>query len=141
MPSALTEDDVVRAAGVLVAAFGATDTDAYFAAFAEDATFVFHAEPHRLEDRAAYEALWHSWLDAGWWVLECHSTDATVQVLGSVGVFSHDVRTTVRSPDGPETTQERETIVFARDGSGAVVAVHEHLSPAPLPAASAPEAP
>ncbi|MGQ1839216.1 YybH family protein [Kocuria turfanensis] len=139
MPAALTEDDVVRAAGALVAAFAATDTEAYFAAFAEDATFVFHTEPRRLEDRAAYEALWRSWLDAGWRVLECRSTAARVQVLGSVGVFTHDVRTTVRTPEGPETTHEQETIVFARRDSGSLLAVHEHLSPAVPPTTSAQE--
>ena len=108
MPAALTEDDVVRAAGALVAAFAATDTEAYFAAFAEDATFVFHTEPQRLEDRAAYEALWRSWLDAGWRVLECRSTAARVQVLGSVGVFTHDVRTATGSTPGELARRWRE---------------------------------
>ena len=139
MPAALPEDEVVRAADALVAAFAATDTEAYFAAFAADATFVFHTEPARLEDRAAYEALWRSWLDAGWRVLECRSSAARVQVLGSVGIFTHDVRTTVSTPDGPQTTQERETVVFARRGSGELLAVHEHLSPAAPPAPSAQE--
>ncbi|MBT2529304.1 hypothetical protein J7E91_28865 [Streptomyces sp. ISL-99] len=38
------EAEVRAAAANLVAAFGAHDTDRYFAAFAEDATFLFPAE-------------------------------------------------------------------------------------------------
>ena len=54
----LTDDVVLTAATALVAAFRATDTRAYFDSFAEDATFVFHTEQHRLDTRAAYEQLW-----------------------------------------------------------------------------------
>lgn len=135
----LTEDDVLRAAGTLVAAFAATDTEAYFAAFDEEATFVFHTEAQRLDSRGAYERAWRSWLTDGWEVLECRSTNARVQLLGPSAVFTHDVRTTTRTPGGEETALERETIVFARTGAGTVLAVHEHLSPAPQRAASTPE--
>ncbi|MBO9524430.1 MAG: nuclear transport factor 2 family protein [Nocardioidaceae bacterium] len=123
MPN-LTTEDVLEAADHLVAAFAATDTDAYFDCFAEDATFVFHPEPARLDDRAAYERLWATWLADGWKVLECESTARLVQLLGDVAVFSHDVRTV--TTDGE--THERETIVFTRQGER-VLAVHEHLSP------------
>ncbi|BBE24115.1 hypothetical protein MN0502_29980 [Arthrobacter sp. MN05-02] len=126
----LTKEDVLRAAVALVEAFRATDTQAYFACFAEDATFVFHTEDRRLASRAAYEQLWSTWLDAGWRVTDCSSSDRHVQLLGDVAVFTHDVRTTTETAGATETTRERETIVFRRS-AGTITAVHEHLSPAP----------
>ncbi|TIC79676.1 DUF4440 domain-containing protein [Nocardioides sp. GY 10113] len=133
----LSAAQVHEAADRLVAAFAATDTAAYFACFDEDATFVFHPEPARLGDRAAYETLWAEWLADGWRVESCVSSDRQVQLLGDVAVFTHDVRTTTSVPgDLPgdsarsqETVTERETIVFRRVGD-ALLAVHEHLSPA-----------
>ncbi|MHA7286969.1 YybH family protein [Arthrobacter sp. MDT3-44] len=126
----LTEEDVTRAAAVLVDAFRATDTRAYFDCFAEDATFVFSTEDRRLDSRGAYEQLWAEWLAAGWRVTACSSSNPRVQLLGDVAIFTHDVRTTTSTAGVPETTHERETIVFHRSG-GAVRAVHEHLSPVP----------
>src|SRR3954468_4014856 len=109
----LRSEDVLAAADRLVAAFAATDTEAYFACFAESATFVFHPEAERLDNRAAYEALWDGWLASGWRVEECHSSDRLVQVLGDSAVFSHRVHT-VTSADGERTSlDERESIVFA----------------------------
>jgi ketosteroid isomerase-like protein len=128
----LTEPAVLAAADDLVAAFAATDTAAYFAAFAPDATFCFHSEPARLDDRAAYEALWKSWLADGWRVVACESSDRLVQLVGDTAIFTHTVRTTVRpETDAPEESYtERETIVFTAGAEG-LLAVHEHLSPVP----------
>lgn len=126
----LTSEAVLQAADRLVAAFAATDTAAYFDSFSADATFVFYPEPARLDDRAAYERLWASWLDGGWRVESCASSERLVQVYGDTAVFSHTVDT-VTSVDGERTaTRERETIVFVR-ADDRIVAVHEHLSPAP----------
>lgn len=129
--SALTREEVQQAAATLVAAFAATDTDAYFGCFAPEASFVFHTEPDRLDDRAAYEQLWQDWLSAGWRVLSCASTNAAVQLCGEAAVFVHDVRTSTVTGAVVETTSERETIVFRRAADGSVTAVHEHLSPVP----------
>ncbi len=136
----VTLDDIERAAERLVGAFAATDTARYFASFAEDATFVFHTEARRLENRAAYESLWAGWIEDGWRVVSCTSSNPRIQLLGSAAVFTHDVETVTRTGDGPaETTRERETIVFHHSG-GSITAVHEHLSPlpadSPLPEAS-----
>lgn len=129
--NALTRQNVLDTADSLVEAFAAHDTEAYFACFAADATFVFYAEPERLEDRAAYEALWADWSGSGWRVESCDSTDRLVQIVGETAIFSHSVRT-LTSTDGVTTeTAERETIVFAREASGALLAVHEHLSARP----------
>lgn len=126
----MNQEDVLAAADELVAAFAATDTAAYFACFSPDATFVFHPEGSRLDSRAAYEAVWANWLDAGWRVVSCTSSHRLVQLFGDVAVFTHTVRTTT-SDGGVETTSdERETIVFTRDGDR-LLAVHEHLSPVP----------
>jgi uncharacterized protein (TIGR02246 family) len=119
---------VEAAASAIVDAFAATDADRYFGAFAPDATFVFHPEPRRLEDRAEYERLWAQWLAGGWRVTSCTSSDARVQVFDGGAVFSHTVDTSVQTADGAESYRERETIVFALDGDD-LVAVHEHLSP------------
>lgn len=119
---------VEAAASAIVAAFSATDRDRYFATFAPDATFVFHTEPARLDDRAQYERLWDEWVASGWRVLSCTSSDRRVQAMPGAAVFTHTVDTTVQTADGPESYRERETIVFALEGDE-LIAVHEHLSP------------
>lgn len=119
---------VEAAAAAIVDAFAATDTERYFAAFAPDATFIFHTEAARLDSRAAYEHIWAEWLESGWRVLSCASTDSRVQVFDGGGIFTHTVDTAVRTADGDESYRERETIVFTLQGDQ-LIAVHEHLSP------------
>ena len=124
-------EEVLTVAAALVEAFGSHDTAAYFAGFAADATFVFHTAERPLRSRAEYEALWASWeREDGFRVESCHSTDQQVQhVSDDVAVFTHRVATRVRTTDGVEEVDERETIVFARGVDQAWLAVHEHLSP------------
>lgn len=120
--------EIQQAADAVVDAFRANDGDAYFAAFAPDASFVFHPESARIDTRAAYLALWSSWIDAGWRVLDCTSHDALVQSAPGLGVFSHTVRTRVDNGDGTESSYtERESIVFRVSGDH-LLAIHEHLS-------------
>jgi ketosteroid isomerase-like protein len=125
-------DSVATAAEQLVAAFAAGRVDDYFACFADDATFVFHTTPERLESREAYRSLWRRWeTEDGFRVLSCTSSNQLVTPLGDdAAVFVHDVATRVSTAAGEEDLRERETIVFARRG-GRWLAVHEHLSPAP----------
>jgi ketosteroid isomerase-like protein len=125
-----TRENVLAAASAIVDAFAATDGERYFATFAPDATFVFHTEPARLGDRAAYERLWAEWVESGWRVRSCTSTDQLVQAFPGGAVFSHSVATEVQTGDGIEAYRERETIVFRSDAAG-LVAIHEHLSPLP----------
>ena len=134
-PETPSRDQVEAAASAIVDAFAATDGDRYFAAFAPVASFVFHSEPARLDDRAAYERLWAEWVEGGWRVVSCTSSDRHVQSFPGGAVFSHSVDTSVETPDGGESYRERETIVFRADGD-ALVAVHEHLSPMPAAAAA-----
>jgi ketosteroid isomerase-like protein len=127
-----TQDDVLDAAASVVAVFGSGDLDAYFASFAEDATFIFHGTDRVLTSRADYRAEWAEWERAeGFRVLECTSSEQRVQDLGDVAVFTHRVRTRVWSCGAEAELHERETIVFRRDRHGRWVAVHEHLSPDP----------
>ncbi len=128
-----TEQEVLDAAAALVRAFASGDSAAYFGCFAPEATFIFHTTAQRLGSRAAYEALWAQWVEQdGFAVLECESTGAAVIPLGAdAAVFAHDVRTVVEVGGERETLHERESIVFVRR-SGGWLAVHEHLSPAPL---------
>ncbi|UOE44102.1 YybH family protein [Agromyces larvae] len=138
--------EVRRAAAEIVDAFAATDGDRYFAAFSPDATFLFHTEPTRLDDRAAYERLWREWVESGWRVRSCESSGSRVQTFPGGAVFTHDVATSVDTGDGAvESYRERETIVFRvadadtdtdtdpddAAAGHALTAVHEHLSPAP----------
>ena len=126
----LTRDQVMAASDKLVAAFAATDTAAYFDCFSSDATFIFHPEPARLNDRSAYENLWASWLADGWRVVSCESSDRLVQIYGNTAVFSHTVDTVTAVGAERTSSRERESIVYVRDGDR-VIAVHEHLSPDP----------
>ena len=127
------EQEVLAAGDALVRAFAGGDSAAYFACFAPEATFVFHTTPQRLGSRAAYEALWEKWVtEDGFRVISCTSTDPVVQVLGpDAAVFAHDVATVVEVGGGREQLSERESIVFARRDD-VWMAVHEHLSLAPL---------
>lgn len=128
-----TRDEVLNAAGRLVAAFASHDTTAYFASFAPDATFVFHTHEVPLGNRAAYHELWTAWERDGFRVLSCSSSEQQVQVLGvDAAVFSHRVHTVLRTGDAQESVDERETIVFRRQADGEWLAVHEHLSPTAL---------
>lgn len=126
--------EVQSAADVLIAAFARSDREAYFDCFAEDATFLFHTTPGRLDSRAAYERLWDQWVVGdGFRVVSCESSSPAVQVIspaGDTAVFSHRVRTVVETRAGQETVAERETIVFVRDATK-WWAIHEHLSPDP----------
>ena len=125
------ERQVAAAAAAIVTAFGSHDFEAYFAGFADDASFIFHTTPERLESREAYERLWREWeRSAGFRVIGCSSTNGRVQVYGDVGVFVHDVETTLQMDGEQSTVSERETIVF-HHRAGAWLAVHEHLSPQP----------
>ena len=123
---------VLAAADACIAAFGAHDRDAYFACFSPDATFIFHTTPGVLTSRAAWEAEWDRLVaEHGFRVLACRSTDRRVQLVGEVAVFSHRVLTRSTSTDGVVESDERETIVFRRNGGGTWIAFHEHLSPTP----------
>ncbi|WP_449283778.1 YybH family protein [Leucobacter sp.] len=135
------EGAVLAAADAIIDAFAATDTEAYFAGFSEDAAFVFHPEAARLNSRAEYEALWAGWLADGWRVTSCESSDRLVQAFPGGAVFSHTVATSIDSADGPDSYVERESIVFRADEAGRLVAIHEHLSTVPDPVSSDPTAP
>jgi uncharacterized protein (TIGR02246 family) len=127
-----TEDEVRRAADALVSAFGRSDLDAYFACFADDATFLFHTTDRLLRSTDEYRQEWVRWAaEDGFRVLGCDTTDTVVQVVGDTAVLTHRVRTTVTTHQGRSELHERETIVFARQDDGRWLAVHEHLSPAP----------
>jgi uncharacterized protein (TIGR02246 family) len=126
------EADVRAAAERLVAAFGSGRLDDYFACFADDASFVFYTTPQRLQSVAAYRQLWDQWVrEDGFRVTGCASTGVRIQLLGDVAIMVHDVGTDVVTHAGAETLRERETIVFAHQGDGRWLAVHEHLSPVP----------
>jgi ketosteroid isomerase-like protein len=117
----------LRAAADLVAAFGSHDTRRYFDAFAPEATFLFHAEPALVPNRAAYEAMWADWERDGFRVLSCRSVEPRVDlVTDDVAVFTHGVRTRLAGVEDEQ--RERETIIFRRGPEGRWLGVHEHLS-------------
>ena len=119
--------EVGNAADALVKAFGSHDRDAYFEAFAPEATFVFHPSPERLESRADYQREWAAWEFDGFHVESCESLERRIDLITpDVAVMSHRVRTRLAGVE--ETQRERETIVFRRSADGTWLAVHEHLS-------------
>ncbi len=127
-----SEPKVLDAAAALVAAFASGDLEAYFACFADHASFVFHSTPQLIESVDDYRRLWASWQrDEDFRVVSCESSARRVQSLGSVAVFTHRVRTRVASVAGEVELHERETIVFEQQPDGRWLAVHEHLSPDP----------
>ena len=134
----MSTHEVLQAAADLVAAFARNDRAAYFGAFTTDASFVFYTLPQPLLSRDAYQALWDSWRrDEGFEVLSCTSSNAFVSLQGDVAIFMHDVATELRMNGEQFKSQERETIVFKRQGLGAEqqeglwLACHEHLSAMP----------
>ena len=130
MPSADIAD-VLSAARRLVEAFGAHRREDYFACFALDATFIFYTTPSVLGSRAVYEAEFRRWEEDGFRVFDCDSRDQLVQLAGDIAVFTHRVATRALSGGEEVITDERETIVFRREGDGRWLAIHEHLSPTP----------
>ncbi len=128
MTSTDTRHDAVQhAAQALIDAFASNNTDAYFAAFAEDATFLFHTLPAPLLSRAAYRDVWAGWQADGFAVLGCQSRNAHICLQGETAIFMHDVDTHVRFGDQESHSSERETIVFRQYGAR-WLACHEHLS-------------
>jgi len=125
-------EQVLEAARQLVAAFAANDGAAYFAAFSDDASFVFHSCEQPLLSRAAYRELWESWRrEDDFQVLECLSSNPFVSLHGEVAIFIHDVATRLRIQGEESRNLERETIVFRQHTSGRWLACHEHLSALP----------
>jgi len=126
-----SEGGVLAAAARLVDAFSRHDTDAYFSAFATDASFIFHNLDRVLTSRDAYRAEWQLWeVRDGFRVRSCRSLDKNVQMAGDTAVFTHTVETDVSFGGEPSTNRERETIVF-RWQDGTWIAFHEHLSVLP----------
>jgi ketosteroid isomerase-like protein len=130
-------DQVLKAAAELVSAFARNDREAYFGAFSADASFVFHTLEQPLLSRDAYQSLWDNWRrEDGFEVLSCTSSNAFVSLQGDVAVFIHDVATELRMQGEQLFSQERETILFKKQGireqeEGRWLACHEHLSAMP----------
>ncbi|MEK8081956.1 YybH family protein [Pseudomonas sp. XK-1] len=120
---------VLQAAAELVSAFANNDSARYFAAFSEDATFVFHSCDEVLANLDAYRQRWASWQTEGFTVLACTSSAPLLTLHGDSAIFIHDVSTHVRIAGNDLHSRERETIVFRRQpDSDRWLACHEHLS-------------
>jgi ketosteroid isomerase-like protein len=119
----------LQAAAALVTAFASNDSAAYFAAFSEDASFVFHSCATVLPDLDAYRRLWATWQAEGFVVLACSSSKPLLSLQGDCAIFIHEVSTHLRIAGTELHSQERETIVFRRQpDSRRWLACHEHLS-------------
>lgn len=124
------KEHVQQAASELINAFASNNSDAYFAAFSEDATFLFYTLPAPLLSRAAYREVWDGWQADGFAVLDCRSSNVQITLHGDTAIFIHDVATRVRFGAEENQFYERESIVFRHDGGG-WLACHEHLSAQP----------
>ena len=121
---------VLQAAAELVNAFATNDSARYFAAFSEDASFVFHSCDDVLPNLAAYRERWASWQAESFTVLACTSSAPLLTLHGDSAIFIHDVSTHLRIAGSETHSRERETIIFRRQpDSGRWLACHEHLSP------------
>ena len=124
--------EVLTATRQLVDAFARFDKASYFASFRDDASFIFYNSEVVFPDRSSYEKEWETWVADGWKVLECTSQGGAVKMLDeNTGLFTHEVFTTVDTPEGPSKLHERETILFSRQASS-WLGVHEHLSSFPV---------
>src|SRR4051794_41978709 len=110
----MSTDEVLAAAASLVDAFGRHDAEAYFAAFREDSTFVFHTHPQPLGSRAEYEELWRAWQQDGFRGLSCASSEQRGEDLGGVAVFNPPLAAPGRGGGGGGRLRERGAIAFAR---------------------------
>ena len=127
----IQNSEVLKAAKSIVAAFGSHDSDAYFAAFHTDATFIFHNTREVLYSKMEYLSLWKVWESQGFHVVSCRSIQPFVHVLSDeIAIFTHSVETEMKLGDEKLSSHERETIVFVVF-DGKWLAVHEHLSPDP----------
>ena len=124
--------EALAAAQAIVAAFGANRVDEYFACFHPDATFDLLRTPSVLASRAEYRAESARWVEDGFEVVSCTSSDQCVRVFGTLAVFTHHVsaRACGRRPARRRLASARRS-VLARDDDGAWLAVHEHVSLAP----------
>jgi uncharacterized protein (TIGR02246 family) len=126
------DDDVRAAVDAIVSAFGEGRLDDYFGAFHPDCSFVFYTTDRRLESVEEYRRLWDEWVrDDGFEVVSCSTSGTRIQRWGDAAVVTHAVRTRVRTNDGEQDLDERETIVLVRQPDGRWLGVHEHLSPSP----------
>jgi uncharacterized protein (TIGR02246 family) len=126
------DDDVRAAVDAIVAAFGSGRLDEYFGSFDPRCTFVFYTSDRRLESVEEYRRLWDEWVrQDAFEVLSCASSGTRIQRWDDSAVVTHTVRTRVRTREGEQDLDERETIVLVRGSDGRWLGVHEHLSPAP----------
>ncbi|VFT11052.1 ketosteroid isomerase [Pseudomonas aeruginosa] len=134
-------EQVLEAARRLVAAFARNDAEAYFAAFSEDASFIFHNWPQPLRSRAAYRKLLGALATRG----RLRSAGVRIQqYLRQPARRPGDLQPRCRHPGcasrGTESlNRERETILFRLEQQeGRWLACHEHLSAMPeyLPSTS-----
>lgn len=127
-PDNASTEDALHEINTLIDDYAHHRRDAYFSHFSEDATFVFHTSPARLDNRRAYEGLWQSWESVhDFRVLSCESTNRKIQRFGPTVIFTHDVDTVLSMDGVTERPMERETIVMqltAKEWS----CIHEHLS-------------
>ena len=124
----------VEAASDIVRGLRRNRRQRYFAAFAPDATFVFHTEPARLDDRATYEPSGPSWVDGGWRVTSCTSSDQLAEPFPGGAVFSHSVDTTRRDrATAPKPIASARPSCSAPHDDGCGGAAPRRCARAPLP--------
>jgi len=121
-------EEVRAAAGRLMEAFSTGDEDGYFDCFHPDATFFFYGQD-LISSREEYRTAVRSWkAEHGFRVLSAESRDADIRVFGDTGILTHRVTTTQMWDDEQSVLLERESVAFQRQGDGAWLAIHEHLS-------------
>lgn len=121
-------EEVRAAVERLMEAFSTADEDGYFDCFHRDATFFFYGQD-LIGPREEYRAAVGSWkAEHGFRVLSAVSRDADIRVFGNTAILTHRVTTTQMWDGEQSVLDERESVVFQRQGDGRWLGIHEHLS-------------
>jgi ketosteroid isomerase-like protein len=114
----------------LLTAFGTHDKDAYFSCFHPEATFMFYTVPDMIPNRYEYQKIWREWEEnLEFKVMGCVSKNQNWQYFQNTAIFTHQVETQLKTIDGQQTINEKESIVFQLQDNGEWLCIHEHLSP------------
>jgi ketosteroid isomerase-like protein len=83
-----------------------------------------------IPNRYEYQKIWREWEEnLEFKVMGCVSKNQNWQYFQNTAIFTHQVETQLKTIDGQQTINEKESIVFQLQDNGEWLCIHEHLSP------------